>query len=692
MSCKRLFAEHDVWRLFLIPHVLANHPIYRTRLSCGGASPRLALAPQEELASLDDRATLQKIMEMEESRTVGDRFLVASLSHPSPRVVRAALLAIAHNQDRGALEEVSNLLNKKNPELKKLAAFTLGQLGDSVSLKILSQHVQMQKDPQIVAAVLLAVGKAGGEAQVPLLASQLSDKAREDVLDASCQALGSLWSGNSESWAVPEGLLSRLFQLAGGHEPVARSAAYALSRFKGDMGKSFSTWATSSATLAFNPATRALLCRVLGRVKGESAVAFLSRELSSSTNQGVRVEAAKALAEMPLTDVSNLAFKEALKSESSHVVFTALESIAKVGDASFKDVVDTMAKSSSSCWLRGTAMKTLAKLDAGKARERVGEVLTITNSPLLPYALRALGTIGKSEDMEKIGPFVLNPDLQIAEAAIESLTLGGIDKISDATKKHILSSLDKADTGLVSLIAQLAEKAEWKDFTGPLTAVYARLKSPDQVEPKVAVLSTLGALGNVSQVAFLEKALGDPDRVVATAAATAIQKITKKESPPQPTSGRMPPTKTPPYAEAIAATTQRLLIKTSRGEIGMKLDNTTPLTAYRFTQLVKNKLYKGTTFHRVVPNFVVQGGDPRGDGFGGPGYFIRDELSWFPHERGTVGIATAGPDTGGSQFFINLAPNNHLDRTYTLFAEITSGMDVADRIEPGDRILSIELR
>jgi cyclophilin family peptidyl-prolyl cis-trans isomerase len=120
----------------------------------------------------------------------------------------------------------------------------------------------------------------------------------------------------------------------------------------------------------------------------------------------------------------------------------------------------------------------------------------------------------------------------------------------------------------------------------------------------------------------------------------------------------------------------------------MKMLPEAPVTAFNFVKLVRNGFYKNKTFHRIVPNFVVQGGDPRGDGYGGPGFLIRDEVSRRKHERGTVGIATAGKDTGGSQFFINLAPNLHLNGKYTLFAEITQGMAVADKLEAGDKILS----
>jgi cyclophilin family peptidyl-prolyl cis-trans isomerase len=91
----------------------------------------------------------------------------------------------------------------------------------------------------------------------------------------------------------------------------------------------------------------------------------------------------------------------------------------------------------------------------------------------------------------------------------------------------------------------------------------------------------------------------------------------------------------------------------------------------------------------VVPDFVVQGGDPRGDGWGGPGYAVRDEIGRFRFGRGVLGMALAGPDTGGSQFFVTLSPQPHLDGGYTAFGEVTEGIEVLDRLEPGDTILSV---
>lgn len=114
-----------------------------------------------------------------------------------------------------------------------------------------------------------------------------------------------------------------------------------------------------------------------------------------------------------------------------------------------------------------------------------------------------------------------------------------------------------------------------------------------------------------------------------------------------------------------------------------------PLTCLSFLHLAGQGFYDGLTFHRVVPDFVVQGGDPRGDGFGGPPFTLRDEINRLRYERGTVGLALAGPDTGGSQFFVALAPQPHLDGGYTAFGRVVAGDEVLDRILPGATILRV---
>jgi cyclophilin family peptidyl-prolyl cis-trans isomerase len=136
-----------------------------------------------------------------------------------------------------------------------------------------------------------------------------------------------------------------------------------------------------------------------------------------------------------------------------------------------------------------------------------------------------------------------------------------------------------------------------------------------------------------------------------------------------------------------------MLLETDRGTIQVELAVLdAPLTVENFVTLARKGYFNGLTIHRVVPNFVIQDGDPRSDGEGGPGYTIRDELNQRPYLRGTVGMALdPWRDTGGSQFFITHSPQPHLDARYTVFGRVVSGMEVVDKIQQGDVIRSIHI-
>jgi len=133
-------------------------------------------------------------------------------------------------------------------------------------------------------------------------------------------------------------------------------------------------------------------------------------------------------------------------------------------------------------------------------------------------------------------------------------------------------------------------------------------------------------------------------------------------------------------------------IDTAYGTIEIELDVVNaPLTTANFIELARAGFFNGMAIHRVVPNFVVQAGDQRGDGNGGPGYAIRDELNTTPYVRGTVGMALSGPDTGGSQFFITVSPQPHLDDKYTAFGHVVAGGEWLDRITQGDTIARVRI-
>ena len=125
----------------------------------------------------------------------------------------------------------------------------------------------------------------------------------------------------------------------------------------------------------------------------------------------------------------------------------------------------------------------------------------------------------------------------------------------------------------------------------------------------------------------------------------------------------------------------RVLLNTSMGDVTIQLYPDMPITAGNFKKLVEKGFYDGVIFHRIIDGFMIQGGDPTGTGRGGPGYAIKDEFTpKSKNDRGTISMANAGPNTGGSQFFINLVDNNFLDGKHPAFGKVIEGMDVVDKI------------
>ena len=135
----------------------------------------------------------------------------------------------------------------------------------------------------------------------------------------------------------------------------------------------------------------------------------------------------------------------------------------------------------------------------------------------------------------------------------------------------------------------------------------------------------------------------------------------------------------------------QVIMKTAKGDIQIDLfDEDAPNTVKNFTDLIEKGFYDGLSFHRVISNFMIQGGCPHGTGTGGPGYHIDCEINANRHQAGTLSMAHAGKDTGGSQFFICHSPQPHLDGVHTVFGH-TANMDVVNSIEQGDEIISAEI-
>jgi cyclophilin family peptidyl-prolyl cis-trans isomerase len=263
----------------------------------------------------------------------------------------------------------------------------------------------------------------------------------------------------------------------------------------------------------------------------------------------------------------------------------------------------------------------------------------------------------------------------------------------DAHLAAIRAALDDADPVVRGYAIERFAKSAAPDRAAMLGAAEERARGDKQNDARVAAVRALGELDFPEREAKLRALLRDGDPVIRRIAADLIEEKLKKPRPqytPLPVERPMAE-----YAEIVQWSKEPHIatIHMTRGNVAMALlTQDAPMTTWNFAHLASGHYFDGTTFMRVVPNFVIQGGDPRNDMEGGPGYAIRDEINLQKYTRGAVGMALSGPDTGGSQFFITHSPQPHLDGGYTIFARVTEGMSgVADQTERGDKVVTIAI-
>jgi cyclophilin family peptidyl-prolyl cis-trans isomerase len=227
-----------------------------------------------------------------------------------------------------------------------------------------------------------------------------------------------------------------------------------------------------------------------------------------------------------------------------------------------------------------------------------------------------------------------------------------------------------------------------------LVEAYTRARADGTYVARAAALTALAKYGGPAATPTLEDALKDSDWAVRVKAAALLKTLDPSVDRaaairPAPTRAGLDYHATQLVAPSVSP---HAYIDTSKGTIQIELAVLdAPLTALNFMTLARAGFFNNVPIHRVVPNFVVQDGDPRGDGEGGPGYTIRDELNELPYLRGTVGMALDWTDTGGSQFFLVSSPQPHLDARYTVFGRVIEGLDVLDRLQQWDVIKTVRV-
>jgi cyclophilin family peptidyl-prolyl cis-trans isomerase len=473
--------------------------------------------------------------------------------------------------------------------------------------------------------------------------------------------------------------------------------------------------------------------RGLAKVEGagDAEAAAIAAAFLDGGERVAQIDRLRALSKLP-GGPARPALLAAVKSDDPHLRRTAFETLAAVAESlAERDRRGLGALSSAAADadpvddVRAAAVDAYAALDRdgfmdGLARFRLGAPW-----PVRAAVARRLGLAGLGRGFASDGGFVDDPDRRVRqalfEAAAEEVEKRGAEmrqRALDPSFRFALSALlgrgvdaegsgvavpdrddDPVEIGLRAKLmkALLAVGAASKDAAVPFLNGAVSALPAFEVEPLQFVTDLAEAVGGKAGTFALGRLAENPRaEAEIRARATAALKRLGVELPAERSAAYWGDDPRAPYRAAAARALDprplRAKIRTDRGEIVVRLrPDVAPLTVENFVGLARNGFFDGLLFHRVVPGFVAQAGCPRGDGFGGPGRTIRCETSDLPYERGTLGMALAGKDTGGSQWFLTHRGTPHLNGKYAVFGAVESGFEALDALVQGDRIRSVTI-
>lgn len=622
--------------------------------------------------------------------------LVRLLNDKEARIRRRAALAVGRTGAPGAAAALIPILGDPDPEVRQMAAFALGLLADRSAVEPL---IAALADTALVvqasaAEALGLIGEQAGVAPVAKLATDIvatgavarppaesSDPVRNTpaaVFRACVFALAKL--------KAYDALAAVVLEPSGQPKLSWWPVAFALQRLEDPRAlRPLIALLTDR-----DPYTRAFAAKGLGAMKDRAAVDALI-PLVGDPDRPVAIEAIRSLGRIggSAAAPSMIALLRSASTETNVRVeaITALGSMP--GPGVFDMLVDLLSDRRPA--VRGAAIKALARVDPEGFVTVFSGLDADANWSVRAALATALGGLTAETGMPRLRAMLSDEDAKVLPAVI-----GAIAKLKPADAGAIVMEQLKASDPVVRAAAANAV-GQLKPSAGAAALVdaYQRSLSDTTYVARAAVLNALEAYGREAALPLLTDALADKDWALRLRAAALMQDLdgtTDALSRIRP----VPSIKTTEYysrPELIAPPfSTQAFIETDKGTIQLELAVLdAPITSDTFITLARQGFFDGLPIHRVVPDFVIQAGDPRGDSEGGPGFTIRDEINQLPYLRGTVGMALDWADTGGSQFFITHSPQPHLDARYTVFGRVIAGMDVVDRIEQWDVIRRVRV-
>ncbi len=682
-----------------------SKPRKTANTTANGANNPNGVAPQ--------RSDLQAVADLEDRRSLGDgRLMQQAISERDPLVRKRAFLALGRIQDPNTAGAMVEGLSDPDPGVRGEAAFAIGLLGlswaplaDDVKAR-LTRGLLEKEATETDAAVKLSMLEAMGRVATAPLADRLVERLTlaGDVQSRAAISIGLLARAKTP---IPPRAYAALALMLKKENPIGvrYGGAYALLQTKNATARPYLLICAGDDASEI----RSLCAKGLGDT-GTDIDAVTLKKLIDDPDYRVAVEATRSLARLAgkcksaacpaLGALADLSFRvERLVRGDTVGGGQPLLALAQQGlPAAGKSLLQSLrtqiaaAKSAPDQKIKTDAANLDCRLAA--ALDRIGgsitEVMTcghgLVDEPRrLQLGLQALQEAAKSGTVDgnklnlEVASFVFHADPRVKLAAVE--LLGELK--TPAAQDKVRSQLLSADLVLAAAAASSAAKLGDKSQIPQIRQLAQKALGAVDIAPTVSeALMTLDAKDAIPD---LEAWLKSPNATIRQSAAEALTKL--KGTPVTADRVETPmASQRPTYAPKNA----KLTITTGKGEFEIALFiEDAPLTSANLYSLARKGFFRNLTFHRVVPDFVAQGGDPRGDGNGGPGYTIRCEVNHKPYARGVVGMALSGKDTGGSQFFVTAAPQPHLDGRYTAFGEVTKGQEVVDALLEGDQIVEV---
>ncbi|HEX6747868.1 MAG TPA: peptidylprolyl isomerase [Longimicrobium sp.] len=671
-------------------------------IACPGLAAHPAAAQRTQLSGADlTRAA--ELLRLEDRREYDSVAINANAAAANATVRRRAVLAAGRIGDRRATRMVVLRLANADTSVAASAAFALGLLRDTTAVEALVSVLKpgdVARRPTVIGEAALALAK---------MPTQRGKQAVEDFLAHAPAGGPGVRRAVGEAllawWRFPRPVNANVaIRWLSSTDPEIRwRAAYALSRRASPQGSAaLAHVATDPEPLVRSFALRGLTAAMADSSGvGRPAALRIVLAATSDREHAVSVNAVRTLGSYDAPEAIGRLIA-LLNGGDAYLAITAAESLARLGAkapaaaAPLRAVAMDAAKP---IFLRTTALASLGEVDPAAAAEVADAFMRESGwraraAAARVYATAAKGNFATSPLRPRLEAAVRDADGRIATAALESAIGAAGDSVA-RIRPLLRMGLESPDFyARVNAIGGLGQIADPADAPLLLDA-YARAQRDSMDDAALAAVDALGALGRKDTGvarAFFARFGRSGDYLVRQHVETAFGEDVPGWGEPLPImTGRSPDG----YRRLVASTLVRprphARIVTNRGTIELELfAYDAPLTVENFLALARRKFFDGQEWPRVVANFVIQGGDPRGDTNGGPGYAIRDEINRHPYEAGTLGMALSGPDTGGSQWFVTHSPQPHLDGTYTVFGRVVRGMEVVGRILPGDRIIRVE--